>query len=113
MNLKFKFKLFKNYEPWQVIKLANQFSYWRVNLKEAEHMIKYLKLVRELKKLWNMKYSNHCRDPWNNNRELGKEIRSYNKMDYWVKMKESEKWDKYLDFGWELKNLRNTKVTVI
>ena len=34
-------------------------------------------------------------------------------VDHRVKLKESEKKDKYLDLAWELKKLRNMKVTVI
>ena len=33
--------------------------------------------------------------------------------DFWVKMKEIKKVDKYLDLAWELKNFGNMKVTVI
>ena len=33
--------------------------------------------------------------------------------DQWVKFKENEKKNKYLDFSWELKKLWNMKVTVI
>ena len=33
--------------------------------------------------------------------------------DDWVKMKWSEKINKYLDLAWELKKLRNIKVTLI
>ena len=34
-------------------------------------------------------------------------------MDYWVKLKDSEKRDKYLDLPWELKKLWNMKVTIM
>ena len=34
-------------------------------------------------------------------------------VDYRIKLKESEKKDKYLDFARELKKLRNMKVTII
>ena len=33
--------------------------------------------------------------------------------DYWVKLKESEKRDKYRDRTWEIKNLWNMKMTVM
>ena len=34
-------------------------------------------------------------------------------VDHWVKLKESEKKDKYLDLAKELKNLSNMMVTII
>ena len=33
--------------------------------------------------------------------------------DHWIKLKESEKKDKYLDLAWELKKLWNVKVTIM
>ena len=33
--------------------------------------------------------------------------------DHWIKLKETEKRDKFLDLAWELKKLWNMKVTVI
>ena len=35
------------------------------------------------------------------------------RLDYRIKLKESEEKDKYLDFGWEMKNLWNMQVTII